>query len=135
MADFGYDVADYCAIHPSFGSLDDFERLVAAAHERNLKLILDYAPNHTSDQHPWFIESRSSRTSSKRDWYIWRDAKPEGCVANLERRSERPNRSVERSGGKQVKLFAERWLPIAGVVRLLFAHHVDHLDPTQDHSR
>jgi alpha-glucosidase len=78
MADFGYDVAEYCAIHPSFGSLDDFDRLIAAAHERNLKLILDYVPNHTSNQHPWFIESRSSRTSPKRNWYIWRDAKPDG---------------------------------------------------------
>jgi alpha-glucosidase len=82
MADFGYDVSDYCSIHPSFGSLEDFDRLVAAAHSRGLKLILDYVPNHTSDQHPWFIESRSSRTSSKRDWYIWRDAKPDGSPPN-----------------------------------------------------
>jgi alpha-glucosidase len=82
MADFGYDVSDYCSIHPSFGSLEDFDRLVAAAHSRGLKLILDYVPNHTSDQHPWFIESRSSRTSPKRDWYIWRDAKPDGSPPN-----------------------------------------------------
>jgi alpha-glucosidase len=78
MADFGYDVSNYCSVHPIFGSLADFDRLVAAAHDRELKLILDFVPNHTSDQHSWFQESRSSRTTSKRDWYIWRDAKSDG---------------------------------------------------------
>jgi alpha-glucosidase len=78
MADFGYDVSDYCSVHPIFGSLEDFDRLIAAAHDRGLKLILDFVPNHSSDQHPWFLESRSSRTNPKRDWYIWRDAKPDG---------------------------------------------------------
>jgi alpha-glucosidase len=78
MADFGYDVSDYCAVDPIFGTLDDFDRLVAAAHARGLKVILDYVPNHTSDQHPWFIESRSSRKASRRDWYIWRDARADG---------------------------------------------------------
>jgi alpha-glucosidase len=78
MADFGYDVSDHCAVDPCFGSMEDFGRLVAAAHERGLKLILDYVPNHTSDRHPWFMESRSSRTSPKRDWYVWHDAKPDG---------------------------------------------------------
>jgi alpha-glucosidase len=78
MADFGYDVADYCGIDPLFGTLDDFDRLVAEAHARGLKLILDFVPNHTSDRHPWFQESCSSRESPKRDWYIWRDAKPDG---------------------------------------------------------
>ena len=73
MADFGYDVADYCGIDPMFGTLTDFDRLIEEAHARGLKLILDFVPNHTSDQHPWFQESRSSRTSPKRDWYIWRD--------------------------------------------------------------
>ncbi|MBW8784500.1 MAG: DUF3459 domain-containing protein [Novosphingobium sp.] len=73
MADFGYDVADYCGIEPLFGSLDDFDRLLAAVHARGLKLLLDYVPNHSSDRHPWFIESRSSRDNLKRDWYIWRD--------------------------------------------------------------
>ena len=82
MADFGYDVADYCDIHPLFGTLADFDRLLADAHARGLKVILDFVPNHTSSEHPWFRESRSSRTSPKRDWYIWRDAKPDGSPPN-----------------------------------------------------
>ncbi len=82
MADFGYDVADYTGIDPLFGGMDDFDALVRAAHERDLKIILDLVPNHTSDQHPWFIESRSSRDNPKRDWYIWRDGMPEGGPPN-----------------------------------------------------
>jgi len=77
MADFGYDVADFRGIEPMFGTLGDFDRLLAAAHAGGLKVLLDFVPNHSSDQHPWFIESRSSRDSPKRDWYIWRDAKPD----------------------------------------------------------
>ena len=73
MADFGYDVADYCDIHPLFGTLKDFDRPTQAAHQRSIKVILDYVPNHTSDQHPWFVESKSSRTNEKRDWYLWTD--------------------------------------------------------------
>ncbi|WP_228241892.1 alpha-amylase family glycosyl hydrolase [Porphyrobacter sp. GA68] len=82
MADFGYDVADYCAIDPLFGNLAAFDRLLAAAHRRGLKLLLDFVPNHSSDQHPWFVESRSSRDNPKRDWYIWRDAAPGGGPPN-----------------------------------------------------
>ena len=82
MADFGYDVADYCGIDPLFGTLADFDRLLAAAHERGLKLLLDFVPNHSSDQHPWFVESRSSRDNPKRDWYIWRDPAPGGGPPN-----------------------------------------------------
>ena len=73
MADFGYDVADYCGIDPMFGTIGDFKRLLAEVHGRGLKMILDFVPNHSSDQHPWFVESRSSRTNPKRDWYLWRD--------------------------------------------------------------
>jgi len=73
MKDFGYDVADYTAIHPLFGTLADFDRLIGEAHARDLKVILDFVPNHSSDQHPWFVESRSSRDNPKRNWYIWRD--------------------------------------------------------------
>jgi len=73
MADFGYDVADYCDVDPLFGTLADFDRLLAEAHDRGLKVLIDWVPNHTSDQHPWFVESRSSRDSPKRDWYVWRD--------------------------------------------------------------
>lgn len=79
MADFGYDVADYCGVEPLFGTLADFDRLLTAADDRGLKLLLDFVPNHTSDRHPWFVESRSSRDNPKRDWYIWRDAKPDGA--------------------------------------------------------
>jgi alpha-glucosidase len=73
MADFGYDVADYCGVDPLFGTMRDFDRLLQEIHSRGLKLILDLVPNHTSDQHPWFLESRSSRDNPKRDWYLWRD--------------------------------------------------------------
>jgi alpha-glucosidase len=82
MADFGYDVADYCDIDPVFGTLADFDELVAAAHARGIRVIVDLVPNHTSDQHPWFVESRSSRTSPKRDWYVWADPKPDGSPPN-----------------------------------------------------
>src|SRR6201995_5291554 len=82
MADFGYDISDYTGIDPLFGSMADFDALVEAAHNAGLKIILDLVPNHTSDQHPWFIESRSSRDNPKRDWYIWRDPGPDGGVPN-----------------------------------------------------
>jgi alpha-glucosidase len=73
MVDFGYDVSDYCNVDPLFGNLEIFDRLVEQAHRRGLKIIIDWVPNHTSDLHPWFVESRSSRENPKRDWYIWRD--------------------------------------------------------------
>jgi alpha-glucosidase len=82
MADFGYDVADYCGIDSTFGTLADFDELLQAAHERGLKLILDFVPNHTSSEHPWFLESRSSRDNPKRSWYLWRDAAEDGGPPN-----------------------------------------------------
>jgi alpha-glucosidase len=82
MADFGYDVSDYCDVHPLFGTLADFDALLADVHGRGMKLILDFVPNHTSDEHPWFTEARSSRDNPKRDWYIWRDPAPGGGPPN-----------------------------------------------------
>ena len=82
MADFGYDVADYCDVDPLFGDLAIFDRLVEESHRRGIKIIIDYVPNHTSDRHPWFQESRASRSSPKRDWYLWRDARPDGSMPN-----------------------------------------------------
>jgi alpha-glucosidase len=82
MADFGYDVADYCDVDPRFGTLADCKSLIEEAHALGLKVILDFVPNHTSDQHPWFVESRSSRNNPKRDWYIWKDAGPGGGPPN-----------------------------------------------------
>jgi alpha-glucosidase len=82
MADFGYDIADYCDIDPLFGTLADFDQLLSRAHARGLRVILDLVPNHTSDRHPWFIESRSSRASPLRDWYLWRDPAPDGGPPN-----------------------------------------------------
>ena len=82
MADFGYDIADYTGIDPLFGTMEDFDALVQAAHTAGLKVILDLVPNHTSDQHPWFVESRSSRNNPKRDWYIWREPAAAGGPPN-----------------------------------------------------
>ena len=79
--DFGYDVADYTGVDPLFGTLEDFDRLVAQR-ARGLKVVLDFVPNHTSDQHPWFRESGASRDNPKRDWYLWRDA-PNNWLSNF----------------------------------------------------
>ncbi|UCE85637.1 MAG: DUF3459 domain-containing protein [Deltaproteobacteria bacterium] len=82
MADFGYDVADYRDIDPLFGSLEDFDRLVRDAHAHGIRVVLDLVPNHSSDRHPWFLESRADPASPKRDWYVWRDPKPGGAPPN-----------------------------------------------------
>jgi len=82
LVDFGYDISDYTAIDPLYGSLADFDRLVSEAKMRKIRVIMDFVPNHTSDQHPWFKESQSSRTNPKRDWYIWRDGKGRGQPPN-----------------------------------------------------
>jgi glycosidase len=83
MADCGYDVSDYCDIATEFGTLQDFDALIAEAHANGLKVILDYVPNHTSDRHPWFQQSRAARDDPKRDWYIWRDPAPDGGHSHL----------------------------------------------------
>lgn len=82
MRDFGYDVADYTGIDSRFGSLEDFDNLLERAHTLGLRLVLDVIPNHTSDEHPWFIASRHSRSNPQRDWYIWRDPGPDGGPPN-----------------------------------------------------
>jgi len=82
MKDFGYDVSDYCDVDPLFGTLDDFRTLVQTAHTKGLKVVIDQVLSHTSDQHPWFTESRASRTNPKADWYVWADAKDDGTPPN-----------------------------------------------------
>jgi alpha-glucosidase len=82
MDDFGYDVSDYTNIHPMFGTLAEFDELVAAIKSRGMRIILDFVPNHTSDRHPWFEASRASRDSAYRDWYLWRDPSPDGGPPN-----------------------------------------------------
>ena len=82
MADFGYDVSDHCDVDPLFGTLADLDDLVADCHARGIRVVLDWVPNHTSDQHPWFRASRSSREDPKRNWYVWRDGAPDGLPPN-----------------------------------------------------
>ena len=82
MADFGYDVSDYCDVDPIFGTLDDYDILVQEAHKRGVKILIDLVLNHTSDQHPWFKESKKSKKSDKSDWYVWADPKENGNPPN-----------------------------------------------------
>lgn len=82
MADFGYDISDYRAIDPIFGTMEDFEVFVKKAHSLDIRVIMDMVPNHTSDKHPWFVEAKSSRDNPRRDWYIWHDPKPDGGPPN-----------------------------------------------------
>jgi alpha-glucosidase len=103
MADFGYDVADHTDVDPLFGTLGDADRLLADAHERGLQVWLDFVPNHTSDEHPWFQASRSSRDDPKRDWYVWRDPAPDGGPPNNWRTHfdpERPAWTFEETTGQ-----------------------------------
>jgi alpha-glucosidase len=88
--DFGYDISDYCAIAPSLGTMEQFDRLVAALHRRGVRLILDFVPNHTAAEHPWFADSRRSRSSPRRDWYVWADPRDDGGP---------PNNWLSRFGG------------------------------------
>jgi alpha-glucosidase len=90
MLDFGYDIADFTSIDPLFGTLSDFDRLLEGLHARDIRLILDFVPNHTSDQHPWFKEARSSRTNPRREWYVWSDPAADGGP---------PNNWLSRFGG------------------------------------
>src|SRR5690606_1586943 len=78
MKDFGYDISDYCDVDPIFGTLADFDALVARARILGLKVVIDQVFSHTSDAHPWFIDSRASKTGKHADWYVWADAKPDG---------------------------------------------------------
>ena len=94
QVDFGYDVSDYQNIDPMYGTLDDFDRLTSEAEKRGIRIIMDFVMNHTSDQHPWFKESRSSRDNPKRDWYIWRDGKG---------RNQPPNNWLSTFGGSAWK--------------------------------
>ncbi len=82
MADFGYDVSDYCNVDPLFGTLDDFDRLLEDAHALDLKVIIDWVPNHTSERHPWFVDARSGIASRHRNWYVWRDGLADGAPPN-----------------------------------------------------
>jgi alpha-glucosidase len=82
MRDFGYDISDYRDIDPLFGNLDDFDELIAQAHQRDIKIIIDQVLSHTSDQHQWFIDSREDLTNDKADWYVWADAKEDGTAPN-----------------------------------------------------
>jgi glycosidase len=86
MKDFGYDISNYTNIDPIFGTLEDFDELVSEAHKRELKIILDFVPNHTSDKHPWFVESRKSKGNPKRDWYVWADGVSGGPPNNWQSR-------------------------------------------------
>jgi alpha-glucosidase len=98
MKDFGYDVADYAGVDPLFGTMEDFDTLLGEAHKRGLRVVLDFVPNHSSDEHPWFVESRSSATNAKRDWYLWHKPLPPGD--DWKPASERlPNNWMSHFGG------------------------------------
>ncbi len=90
MLDFGYDIADYYNIDPVFGDLKIFDRFVEEAHKRGIKVLMDFVPNHTSFEHPWFVESRLSLTNPKRDWFVWRSPRPDGS---------HPNNWLSKAGG------------------------------------
>ena len=101
MRDFGYDISDYRDVDPVFGTLEDLDGLIAETHARGLRLLLDFVPNHSSSDHPWFVESRSSRTNPKADWYVWRDPGPDGGP---------PNNWLAMFGGES----AWEWVPERG---------------------
>ena len=102
MKDFGYDVADYCDIDPLFGSMESFDRLISDCHSAGLRVILDWVPNHTSSEHPWFVDARSTPNSAHRDWYVWRAADPTGALPNnwLRSWSDEPAWTLDELSGE-----------------------------------
>jgi glycosidase len=96
MADYGYDVADYCDVDPIFGTLADFDALIARAHELGIKVTIDLVFAHTSDQHAWFAASRASKDSIYSDWYVWHDANPDGAAQQLAIGVRRPGMDMGR---------------------------------------
>ena len=114
MADFGYDVSDHQDVDPTFGKLADLERLINLLHERNIRIVIDFVAAHTSDQHPWFIESRSSKSNPKRNWYIWIEAAADG---------QPPNNWIGRFDGIVVQInitfipFSKNSLTSTGVIQ------------------
>jgi glycosidase len=98
MRDFGYDVADYCDVDPVFGTLADFDALVARAHDLGLKVTIDQVYAHTSDQHPWFVASRQSRDNPYADWYVWEDPKPDGSPRRTGNRCSAARRGAGTRG-------------------------------------
>jgi alpha-glucosidase len=99
MADFGYDVSDYCDVDPMFGTLADADALIETAHRLGLRVIIDWVPNHTSNEHPWFLEAAADPSSAKRDWYVFRPAKPADEHGDPSERGARPNNWVSHFGG------------------------------------
>ena len=132
MADFGYDVSDYCDVDPLFGTLADLDALVDEAHRRGLRVLLDWVPNHTSDRHPWFLASRRSRDDPKRDWYVWRAPAPGGGPPNnwsAAFRTETPAWTLDTATGSfpfRKTTFRIRLLPrkSAGKMRSVGARNV-----------
>ncbi len=100
MRDFGYDISDHCDVDPIFGDLEQFKRLVAEAHRLGLRVVVDLVINHTSDEHPWFIEARQSRDNPKHDWYIWHPGKPRRILGGLGRLSAALPPPLSRLGGR-----------------------------------
>jgi alpha-glucosidase len=107
-ADWGYDVSDFCAVEPDLGTMDDVERLIAEAGRRGIRVLMDLVPNHTSVEHPWFVDASSSRTAAKRDWYVWGDPGPNG---------EAPNNWISSFGGSG-------WTPSPGTGQSYFHNHL-----------
>jgi len=109
LKDWGYDVSDYCGIHPELGDIASFERLLREAHRRGIRVIVDLVPNHTSDQHPWFVESRASKTNPKREWYIWKPGSPDQPPNNWQSSFVGPAwKFDERTGEYYLHLFLEQ---------------------------
>jgi alpha-glucosidase len=98
MKDFGYDVADYTGVDPLFGTMEDFDLMLREAHARGLRVILDFVPNHSSDEHPWFVESRSSLNNARRDWYLWSEPGPSDDD-ETGKRERLPNNWMSHFGG------------------------------------
>jgi oligo-1,6-glucosidase len=111
MRDNGYDISDYCAINPDFGTMEDFDRLLEQAHSMGLKIVMDLVVNHTSDQHPWFIESRSSRKNPKRDYYIWRDGKNDTPPNNWQAWFGGPAWTIDETTGQDFLHIFSPWQP------------------------